>query len=115
MCSDICAVVHLCTPLLTPSIILLTFLAMLVTFGNSSLWYNLSVDVDGEWNHAGIGMGTLCITHDGSYMAEEATDLCSTGVVIFCQWSQQWLKVFIAERSYAASSYHRELLRGFPS
>jgi hypothetical protein len=88
MWSDICAVIHSCTPYPTPSIIPLTFLAMLGTFGNSSLWDNLSVNGDGEWIHAGIEMGTLCIAHDGSYMAEEATNLCSTGVVIFCQWSR---------------------------
>jgi hypothetical protein len=110
MCSDNCDVMHLCTPLPTPSIIPLTFLAMLVTFGNSSLWDNLSVDGDGEWIRTGIEMVTLCITHDGSYMAEEATDLCSAGVVIFCQWSWQSLKVSVAERSNAASNYRRELL-----
>jgi hypothetical protein len=55
-------------------------------------------------------MGTLCIAHDGSYMAEEAANLCSTGVVIFCQRSRQWLKVSIAEHSNAASNYCGELL-----
>jgi hypothetical protein len=89
---------------------LLTFLAMLATFGNSILWDNLSVDGDGGWICTGIDMGTLCIVHDGSYMAEEATNLCSAGVVIFCPRSQQWLKVFMAEGSNAASNYHGELL-----
>jgi hypothetical protein len=110
MCSDICAVMHLCMPLSTPSIVPLTFLAMLATFGNSSLWNNLSVDGDGEWICAGIEMSTLCIAHDGSYMAEEATGLCSAGVVIFCQQSRQWLKVFIPECPNAASNYRGELL-----
>jgi hypothetical protein len=101
---------HTHTHTQTPSIIPLTFLATLATFGNSSLWDNLSVDGDGEWIRAGIEMGTLYIAHDGSYMAEEATNLCSAGVVIFCQQSRQWLKVSIAERSDAASNYHGELL-----
>jgi hypothetical protein len=48
MCSDICAVMHSCMPPPTPSIVLLIFLAMLVTFGNSSLWDNLSVNGNGE-------------------------------------------------------------------
>jgi hypothetical protein len=110
MCSDICAVMHLCTPRPTPSIVPLTFIAMLATFGNSSLWDNLSVDGDGEWIRAGIEMGTLCIAHDRSYMAEEATNLCSAVVVIFCQRSRQWLKVSIAELPDAVSNYHRKLL-----
>jgi hypothetical protein len=94
----------------TPFIVPLTFLATLATFGNSSLWDNLSVDGDGEWIRAGIEMGTLSIAHDGSYMAEEATNLCSAGVIIFCQRSRQWLKVSVIERSNAASNYRGELL-----
>ncbi len=101
---------HSCTTLPTPSIVPLTFLATLATFGNSSLWDNLSVDGDGEWICAGIEMGTLYIMHNRSYMAEEATNLCSTGVVIFCQRSRQWLKVSVAECSDAANNYRRELL-----
>jgi hypothetical protein len=97
-------------PLPTPSIVPLTFLATLATFCTSSLWDNLSVNGDGEWIRAGIEMGTLCIAHDESYMAEEAANLCSTGVVIFCQWSWQRLKVSNAERSNAASNYCGELL-----
>jgi hypothetical protein len=105
-----CALMPSCTPLPTPSIVPLTFLATLATFGNSSLWDNLSVDGDGEWIHTGTEMGTLCIAHDKSYMAEKAADLCSTGVVIFCQWSQKWLNVSVAEDSDAASNYRGELL-----
>jgi hypothetical protein len=101
---------HSCTPLPTPSNVPLTFLKMLATSGNSSPWDNLSVNENGGWIRAGIEMGTLCIVHDGSYTAEKATNLCSTGVIIFCQQSQQWLKVSIAECSDAASNYRREFL-----
>jgi hypothetical protein len=64
-----------------------TFHGRLAAFGNPSLWENPSVDGDGSWLRPGVIGGSLCIAHDGSYMAEESTNLCSAGLVIFCRVS----------------------------
>jgi hypothetical protein len=43
-------------------------------------------------------------------MAEESTEHCLAGVIIYCRSSRQWLKSSIAESSEAASNYCVELL-----
>ena len=62
-----------------------TFRLTLESFGNPSLWTNLSVDGDGEWIGESVAGGYLCCAHDGSYMPEESTNLCSAGVVMYCR------------------------------
>ncbi len=80
--------VHSKAPFLEPLEPPGTFHGQLAAFGNPSLWENLSVDGDGSWLWVGVIGGSLCIAHDGSYyMAEESTNLCSAGLVIFCRVS----------------------------
>jgi hypothetical protein len=43
-------------------------------------------------------------------MPEDAVDLCSAGVVIYCRASKNWLKVLVAKRSNDASNYRGKLL-----
>jgi hypothetical protein len=86
------------------------FFKTLELFGNSSLWDNLSVDGDGEWIRRAVRTGSLCIVHNGSYMPETSTTICSAGVVMYCKLSRCWLKLSIAEKSDAASNYRGELL-----
>jgi hypothetical protein len=74
---------HLKAPFPEPLKLPGTFHNWLAAFGNPSLWENLSVDGDGSWLRAGVIRGSLCIAHDGSYMAEESTNLCLAGLVIF--------------------------------
>jgi hypothetical protein len=64
------------------------FLEVLDSYEDYGLWDHLSVDGDGEWIREGIAAGSLSIAHDGSYMATEAPELCSAGVVIFCSASK---------------------------
>jgi hypothetical protein len=64
-----------------------TFHGWLAALGNPSLWENLSIDGDGSWLRAGVIGGSLCIAHNGSYMAEEFTNLCLAGLVRFCRVS----------------------------
>jgi ribonuclease HI len=54
--------------------------------------------------------GTLSIAHDGSYMLEDAAGICSSGVIIYCRATKNWLKVLVAEHSNNASNYRGELL-----
>jgi hypothetical protein len=104
-----CDIMHSKTPNCLPTAPHLTFQERLDSFGNGSLWENLSYDSDREWIQDGLRGGSLCIAHNGSYMAEESTNLCLVGVIIFCLSSRQWLKLF-AELSDAASNYCGELL-----
>jgi hypothetical protein len=87
-----------------------SFLSALENYGNPSLWANLNVDDNGEWIWAGIKANTLVIAHDGSYMPEQSTNLCSAGIIIYCRHTSQWLKASIIEQSEAASNYRAELL-----
>ena len=68
------------------------FWDVLRSFENQSLWRHLSCDGDGEWIHRGMLMGSLCIVHDGSYMVDLDTEVCSAGVMIICTSSGQTLK-----------------------
>lgn len=43
-------------------------------------------------------------------MVNASTDLCSTGVIIYCRPSHFWLKVSVTECSDSASNYRGELL-----
>jgi hypothetical protein len=81
MCDATVAVVHSTAPFPVSVPSHTTFHGRLAAYGNNSLWDNLSVDGDGEWIHEGIMSGSLCIAHDGLYMAKELYSLCSAGVI----------------------------------
>ncbi len=106
----ICAVLHSTSRV--PEIVTAPtfFLETLHTFGNSSLWENLSVDGNREWIRQAVLMGSLRIAHDGSYMPEVSTAICSAGVIMYCKTSKCWLKLSIAKQLDAASNYQEELL-----
>jgi hypothetical protein len=87
-----------------------SFFETLQLFGNSSLWDNLLVDGDGEWIGRAVRTDSLRIAHDGSYMPETSTIICSASVVMNCKTSRCWLKLSIAEKSDTASNYQGELL-----
>jgi hypothetical protein len=105
-----CAIMHSKSPFPSPQAPLGTFHDRLSFYGMLSLWENLSVDGDGEWIRTGVIVGSLCIAHDGSYMAKESTSLCLAGIIIFCQSLRQWLKGSVAKSSDATSNYRGKLL-----
>ena len=100
---------HLSTAFPLPPPIFTTFLDRLRSYGNDSLWSDLSVDGDGEWIGDSAIHGDLCIAHDGSYMVEKSQVLCSAGVIFYCRRTYLRLTVSITERSEAASNYRGEL------
>ncbi len=87
-----------------------TFCEILESYGNLSLWENLSYNGNGEWILEGLVAGSICIAHDGSYMPKESTTLSSAGIIIYCKNTKQWLRVLVTEHSNAASNYRGELL-----
>ena len=88
----------------------ISFLDTLVSYGNDSLWENLSVDGDGKWIQQGIATCSLRIAHGGSYMPEENVGFCSAGIVMYCSMTKKWLKASVADHSDLASNYRGELL-----
>ena len=97
MYNAICAIMHYNTPMVKPIPLPATFQERLDSFNNPSLWENLSYDGDGEWIQEGLLRWSLCIAHDGSFMAEESTKHCLVVVIIYCRSSRQWLRSSIAE------------------
>ncbi len=87
-----------------------SFLETLESFANPSLWENLHADGNGEWIQSGLVGGTFSVGHDGSYMPEDATDICLAGVVIYCRATRNWLKVLVVECYNNASNYRGKLL-----
>jgi hypothetical protein len=94
-----CPILHSRSLILSPQTTQLTFHKRLVSCGTPDIWDNLSVDRDELWLQLGLLTGSLCIAHDGSYMAKELTTLCLAGIVIYCRTSQCWLKALVAEHS----------------
>jgi hypothetical protein len=97
MRDETCAILHLMSRVLEELSVTKSFLETLESFGNSSLWKNLSVDGDEEWIGQAVRIGSLCIVHDGSYMLEMSTTICLAGVIMYCKTSKCWLKLSIAE------------------
>jgi hypothetical protein len=104
------AVLHLMSPQPCIHIIPTTFCEILKSYGNPSLWENLSYDGNGEWIREGLVAGSICIAHDGLYMPKESMTLSSAGIIVYCKNTKQWLRVLVTERSNAASNYRGELL-----
>ena len=104
------AVLHSRSPQLCIHTIPTTFCETLESYGNLSLWQNLSYDSNGEWIWEGLEAGSLSIAHDMSYMPKELMTLSSAGIIIYCRNIKQWLKVLVMEHSKAASNYRGELL-----
>ena len=105
MCREKVTILHLAAALPLPSPILSTFHDRLLSYGNDSLWSDLSVDGDGEWICDSVVHSNLRIAHDSSYMAYKLHFLCSAGVILYCCWTKLWLKVSVTERSNATSNY----------
>ncbi len=110
MCRERVAMLHSVAAFSRPPPIFTTFLDRLRSYGNDSLWSDLSVDGNGECIGDNAIHGNLCIAHDGSYMANKSQFLCSVGVIFYCRRTYLWLRVSITERSDAASNYRGELL-----
>ncbi len=67
----------------------MSFLEVLLSYGNPGLWENLSFDDDGKWIWQSVEQGSLVIAHDGSYMPKEFTEHCSPGVIMYCSTSKK--------------------------
>jgi hypothetical protein len=97
MISQTCANMHSSSPLPAITVLPTSIFTVLESFGNNSLWENMTVDGDAEWICARIIGGTLAIAHDGSYMSFELAGLCLAGVIMYCRGIKQWLKASVAE------------------
>ncbi len=110
MCRERVEILHSVAAFHLPPPILTIFLDRLLSYGNDSLWSDLSVDGNREWIGDSAIQGNLHIAHDGLYMADKSQFLCSAGVIFYCRRTKLWLKVSITERSDAASNYWGKFL-----
>jgi hypothetical protein len=105
-----CANMHSSSPFLAMTASLTALVEVLESFGNNSLWENMTLDGNGAWISNRIAAGILVIAHDGSYMSSELSSLCSAGVIMYCKATRQWLNASVVERSDATSNYCGKLL-----
>jgi hypothetical protein len=89
MSSQTCTNMHSSALFLAAMVLPISFVVVLKSYGDSSLWENLKVDGDDKWIRKGALSGMLVIAHDGSYMALELPVLCSVGVIIYCKRTKQ--------------------------
>ena len=66
-----------------------TFLEMLHSYPNQSLWKDTTVDGDGEWVHAALQSGSLVLAHDGSYQEDLDPTRCSAAYIVMCKTTGQ--------------------------
>ncbi len=110
MISETCAELHSSVFHPEPMILPTSLLDVLHSYGHIGLWEHLIVDGDGEWIHEGIIWGSLVCAHGSSYMALEAVDLSSAGVIVFCASTKQLLMASLAKCSTFTSNYCAKLL-----
>ena len=88
------------------------FWPTLRSFENHTLWKYFVCDGDGGWIHDGLINGTLAIVHDGSYMPDLSTEICSAAVMIYCTATGFSAKGAIVESTPDADNYRGEILGG---
>jgi hypothetical protein len=110
-----CPILHLRSLIPSPQTTQLTFRKRLVSYGTPDLWDNLLVDGDGSWLWLGLLTSSLCIAHNGLYMAKELTTLCLAGILIYCGTSKCWLKTLVAEQMDSATVLTLLILRAAES
>ena len=87
-------------------------LEALRSYDAPSLWRSLNLGEDSDWIKSALLKRTLKPVHDGSYMPELKSDLCSAALVLQCVKTGKMATVTVVERtnSKTASNYHGELL-----
>lgn len=92
-----------------------SFLAVLASWENQSLWRNLKVDDDGLWLSNAILANSLLIVHDGSYMKKVTTRACSMALIMKCRITGRELTCTWVEVSDSADNYRGEWLGALAS
>lgn len=101
---------HSSAPIPVPVVRPVSFLAVLASFPNQSLWQYLRVDGDGEWIRRGLILGSIVVIHDGSYMPKVSENVCSAAVAVVCTRTGNKATVSIAECCPEADNYRAEAL-----
>ena len=89
-----------------------SFLEVLKSYGDNTWWKIMHCDEEGEWIRRAIRMGTLVISHNGSYVPEKSSAVSGAGILAHCTSTGNSLKISLAKKSESASSYRGEILRG---
>ena len=88
----------------------LSFLSVLASWENQTLWTNLSVDSTGQWLTDALCSGSLDIVHDGSFMKKVTPKVCSMALIMRCRITGYQLTCTWTELSNSADNYRAELL-----
>jgi hypothetical protein len=87
-----------------------TFLGILHSWPNQSLWRTLKVDGDGSWILDALVAGSLDVVYDGSFMKKVTPKVCSMALLMRCRITGYELTCTWAEMSNSADNYRGELL-----
>ena len=87
-----------------------SFLNILRSWGNTSLWEHLQVTGGTSWIHGSITNGSLVAIMDRSYIREIYPNLCSAAFVLECSKGQGRIMGAVSEALLVANAYRGELL-----
>lgn len=88
----------------------LDFWDVLRDLPNQTLWKYFHCDGDGSWIQRGAALGTLILSHDGSYMQQVDPTVCSAAFKLVCTHSRCCAVGSIVEQSENADNYRAEAL-----
>jgi hypothetical protein len=87
-----------------------TFMDVLLSWGNTWLWDNLSLTGEHGWINEAISDGSLLAVTDGSFLREHYPNLCSAAFVLECTRGRGRMIGSFSESSRVANAYRGELL-----
>ena len=94
----------------TPSPAPSTFMDVLLSWGNTWLWDDLTLTGGYGWINDAISDGSLLAVTDGSFLREHYPNLCSAAFVLECTKGRGSMVGSFSESSRAANAYRGELL-----
>ena len=87
-----------------------TFMDVLLSWGNTWLWDNLSFTGEHGWINEAISDGSLLAITDGSFLRRHYPNLCSAAFVLECTRGRGCMIGSFSESSRVANAYRGELL-----
>jgi hypothetical protein len=87
-----------------------TFMDVLLSWGNTWLWDNLSFTGEHGWINEAISDGSLLAITDGSFLRRHYPNLCSAAFVLECTRGRGRMIGSFSESSRVANAYRGELL-----
>ncbi len=87
-----------------------TFMDVLLSWGNTWLWDDLTLTGEHGWINDAILDGSLLAVTDGSFLRKHYPNLCSVAFVLECKMGRGRMFGSFLESSWVANAYRGELL-----